>query len=281
MLAAITYTSLRKETALFLIDINTLKEFKYNLPDGEGIGYRSFIEGGDGHLYFGTARGCIYRFDMKKKQFVELACPFTDDKYRIMAMLYSSDDKVYLGVYPSGEFCELDLKNDCLKKFNPLPDKGMGNYLTDFLELPDLSILLLITGANPGIFLYNPLGNKIISIYTGDPDNEARGFFCGFLDHDRLIINYTAAQNNRARVFNWKNAAFEEDLFKATQGNFISLTRAEDCFYGVGYPSGKIYKIKDGRSSLAIEGFPNGNFLGKIHHVEENEFMGMGDNGLL
>ena len=274
--AGICYSDLGRDSSLHLVNVETLKEEKHYLPDGVNCGYLSFVKGGDGNLYFSSGDGCVYRFDPLRKAFNKVV-QFFDKHVMLIGTHRSASGRIYAGTYPEGSLCEYDPSNGQKRIVPTMPRENLGLYCVSFIELPNGKILALVVGSRPGLCLYDPGAGECHVVYEGDCKTETRGFFNGYFDDDRIIVNYFAGG---LRLFNWKKCVFEGTLLQKVPESLFKMERVGDAFYCCGYPSRKMYKLEDGAIAVVSEDFPNGNFVNNFHDIGNGEFACIGDNGL-
>lgn len=275
LLAAVNYSDAKKDTNLFLIDVKKMESRKYPVPD-EQYGPYGFTRGSDGKLYAGFFGGGIYSFDFETGKFTMRTKPFGDDKL-IWGGGASLKGKIYMGVYPTGEFCEYDIHSGDCNVFSPMPKENLGFYAQDYFELPDGKMLVFISGAKPAILIFNPAKKQIEKICDVAMEDKNCGRFFSLLDNERVI--YSA--KNSIKVFNFTKAALDGEFITDIPETFSYIRRFNDSFFAVGLYLGKIYKFDKNGFSVVKENLKNGNIAnGGIHHFRNNKFVCLGDNGL-
>jgi len=275
----VNYSDAAHGAALFLVDIDAMADRKIRLPGGE-VGAYAFVRGADGNLYMGTFDGVIYRYDFEGDDIVEVARPFAGRRGAwFWGGIAATSGKVYMGVYPTGEFCEYDIAGGSFNIVAPMPAEGCGYYAREFVELPDGTILIYVGGSRPTILLYDPATTTSRDIMTLTPEHAGFGYFEGFLDDSRVILKISERHEGRLRIFNWRNMRFEGDFLKELK-DVLHLTRAGHDVYATTYPAGRVYRQRKDKLDVVVDGFPDGNRLDRIHHVVAEEFVGLGDNGL-
>ena len=276
LLAAINYSGTGKDANIFLVNFEKMEDERYNLPEGEKGAY-GFVRGTDGRLYLGTFSGKLYSFDLDQREFQGISRPFTSGQM-VWGGGSSSLGKVYMGVFPTGEFCEYDINTGSLKIFNPMQKENLNFYARSFVELPDKKILIGIGGAKPNLLIYDPLTEEYQKVCSWSSDESPFIFFETFFDKERLIVNFF--KGGGLKLFNWKEKKFEGPFLPESPEHIWGLVKVRDLFYGVGYLSGRVYRIENGKIEVAKEKFPYGNKLHRIHHLKGDEFVGLSDNGL-
>jgi len=138
-LAAVNFSDARIDTRLFLIDVHSLTSESFRVPDDQHGAY-GFVRGSDGNLYMGFFGGRIYMFAMTTRTFTRVADPFPDQF--TWGGGASRNGKVYMGVYPTGKFCEYDVRTRACEVFAPMPEEKLGFYAGKFVELYDGRILV-------------------------------------------------------------------------------------------------------------------------------------------
>jgi hypothetical protein len=113
-------------------------------------------------------------------------------------------------------------------------------------------------------------------LHRGEAEKEWHGFFDSALDDERVIVNYA----HRVCAFNWKRGKFEEDLIADFPEEIFKMTEVEGARYFTGHHSRSMYKLNDGKVSVAKTDFPNMNMVYNYHYLGNGEFAAMGDNGL-
>lgn len=141
-MACVNYSDAGHGAALLLVDIDAMTDRKIHLP-GDEVGAYAFVRGSDGNLYMGSFDGVIYRYDFDGDEIAEVARPFVGRRGTwFMGGAASRAGKIYMGVYPTGEFCEYDVAGGSAEVFSPMPEDGTGHYAREFVELPDGTILI-------------------------------------------------------------------------------------------------------------------------------------------
>ena len=279
MLAAVNYSGTGRDCRLFLIDIDGMCDHRYPLPEGERGAY-GLVRGTDGRLYLGTHTGRIYAFDFQGPRLEEVARPFTNGQM-VWGGGVSSSGKVYMGVYPTGEFCEFNPASGTVEVVRPIPNEDLGLYATSFVELPDKTMLIVVAGAQPGLFVYDPSRKECSRVYAED---STTGFcyrpHC-FWDSDRLIMSPLAGEDRSLRLFNWRTRTFEPTRWgRGLTDTILSMIKAESGFYATGYPSGRFYQAVEGDLRVVQEGVGHGHIFNTLHHVRDDRIVALSDNGL-
>lgn len=276
LLATISYSALAENAALYLVNAETLEEEKHVLPKGSNCGMNSFVKGNNNDLYFASHAGSsLYKFDLDSKQFQKLAV-LSKTSSCFVGSYFSSSGKIYVGTYPTGCFYQYDLEFGNVKKFETIPGENIGLYCTSFIDLPDGKMLIMTAGSNPGISMFDPKTETCEIIYGGNPEQEPRGWFNGFLDEDRILIRYP----HDLRVFNWKNLGFEKNMLDDFPDKICQMEKVGEDYYFTGNPSRKMFRLTQGEITPVKDGFPNFNLPTRLHHLGNREFICMGDNGL-
>jgi len=263
---------------LFLIDIREMKDRRYALPQGEGA-TGGITCGADGKVYFGTRSGRLYSFETERELMAEVARPFVNGEF-IWGAGASTKGRIYLGVYPTGEFCEYDIRTGSLDTFTPMPGESQGLYARQFVELPGGNMFVTITGTKPAYLIYDPDRKTYRTFFPESLEKGKSCFFSCPADEERLVVHF----KKEIRLLNWKTMRFEDRLLEKIpehETGIYSIIRVGTHFYGVGVPSGSIYRIQEGMVRVVKDDIPYGNLL-KIHSLgKEGEFVGLGDNGLV
>ena len=277
LLAAISFAALSRDSALFLVNADTLKEEKHFLPEGASCGMYSFVKGKENNLYFAShSDSSLYCFDIEKKSFQKLSV-LSEKPSCFVGMYVSSSGKIYVGTYPEGSFYQYDPVTGNKKRFSTLPHENLGLYCSDFVDLPDGKMLILTSGGNPGLTLFNPATEECQIVYRGEPEKEIRGFFNGFMDDERILVNYY----NSVRIFNWKKFVFEGYLIEDFPEALSLVEKVDDYYYFSGSPSGNMYRMGRDGITIAKDDFPNFNMVRNYYYLGNSEFICVGDNGLV
>jgi hypothetical protein len=275
-IALVDYSDLKRDAALFLINVDTMEEEKHLLPEGTNCGHRSLTLADNDTIYVPSTTGELNAFNLNTKTFEQRATLFPGKTFLIEAYL-SQSGKFYIGNYPTALITEYNPQSGEVRKFETIPRDGLGLYSMGFIDLPDGRLLVLTVGGRPGISIFDSESGAVETIYRGNPEEESRGFFDSALDDDRVLINY----RDRLRVFNWRTASFEEDLISGLGEAVRKTLKVGDAHYFSGIFSGDMYRLKDGEITVVKSDFPNLSKISNFHHLGGDEFMGMGDNGLL
>ena len=275
LLAAVNYSDLKRDAALFLINADTLDVEKHPLPEGANCGHRSLVRADDATLYLTSTNGSLYAFDLDTRTFKKRAVLF-EGKTFLAGAYVSGSGRLYVGNYPEAYIVEYDPATGNVRRFETLPRDGLGLYTMGFIDLPDGTLLALTVGGNPGITVFDPRTGSREIVYHGDPEHEARGFFDGFLDDDRVLVTY----RHRVRTFNWQTRAFEDDLISDFPEAIFKMVEADGARYFSGHQSRSMYKLRGGEVSVARKDFPDLNLVSNYHYLGGGEFICVGDNGL-
>lgn len=246
LLGAMTYSGTGRDCGLHLIDVETLGVRKYRLPSGEKGAY-GFVRGSDGNLYLGTFSGSLYRFDPRRTQLSLLASPFQKPDGEVDGIVWyggaSRAGRIYMGVYPTGAFCEYGIADGRLRLVHPMPPRnGMGFYCRDFIELPDARLLIFVGGAAPALFTYAPESGR------PEPVRDAGDLptflaFEGMWDADHVLIR----RDRQLLRFDWRRGRFAGPATDTPPEAIGGLARRRGIWYGVGYPSGTCYRLRGTR----------------------------------
>jgi hypothetical protein len=275
VLGAVCYSDVGEDSHLFLIDVEKMKEERFPLPRGEKGAY-GFARGADGNLYLGKALGKILRFDMRRKRLTVAAHPFKDGQW-IWGGGASSRGRIYMGVYPTGEFAEYDIASGRCRNIRPKLKRGVAHYACRFLELPDGNMLVGVGGGEFSLFVHNPRTRALMKIFSGDAGGrlDAFPFLHAFYDEHSIIVD----SKKGLLLFEWKKRIFRT-LVRRTPEKVLAIQRAGKEFFGIGYPTGTLYRIGRRTCEAVKTEFPNGNRLLAAHQISGDEFCGLGDNGL-
>ncbi len=279
LVAAVNYSGTGRDCNLFLVNQRTLAVRKHRLPAGEQGAY-GFATGSDGRLYLGTFSGSLYRFDPADDSLVVVARPFQtggEPTGIVWNGLATRRGKVYMGVYPTGAFCEYDIASGALRIVEPMPPRnGLGFYARAFLELPDGNLLVFVGGAKPTLFLYAPDSGAPERIATEAPLPTALSFE-GFLDEGHALVS----RDGRLVRFDWRNRRFSGDALQDQSEPIVGLARQRGRLYGVSPESGSVYEIREGRALRIEHGLPlRGGRLIQWIPGEEGLLLSLTDNGL-
>jgi|GEM_PF-1226415 len=275
IMAGVTYSSTGKESALYLIDVDTLNTKKYILPDGVSRGNSGFIKGRGDIFYIAANNGYIYEFNLTERIFKKLA-KVMEESF-ICGIYVSRSGKIYVGRWPDGNFSEYDPVLGRVKQYETIPGIEKGLYCSDFIDLPDGRMLVLVTGRKPAILVFEPNRGNLSIVYYGDSKDWTKAFFDKFIDEERVLVN--GKQYGGVSIFNWKK--FEiEGIFADIPEHCFKMEKADGYYYCCGYPSGSLYKINDKKVEKVWERFPEGNIVQNLHYIGNGEFVCLGDNGL-
>ena len=278
IMAGVSFSSLGKDAALYFIDSRTLDEEKILLPDGVSCGHHGFQKGRGNIFYIASTNGCLYEFELEQKKFKKLIRLMRlMDKSFICGSHFSSSGKVYVGRWPDGNFWEYDTDSGQAKRYETIPGIKKGLYCSDFIDLPDGRMLILTSGVQPAVIMYNPETGERSIVSRGNPENESRGFFNGIIDEERILVNFK--YYGGVRVFNWRSLSYE-GVFSDIPEYCYKMEKVDGDYYCSGFPSGSMYRIKDGKAIKVWGKFPDGNLVNNFHYLGKGEFVCMGDNGL-
>lgn len=280
LMATMVYSDLGSDAALHLIDVDTLEDQTHPLPKGANYGFRTLSlfkdEGGREKFCFASsADGALYSFDLETESFERLALLVEGGTF-FTGTYPSSSGAIYAGNYPDGALFQYNPKKRNVRRFDTLPKGDLGLYCTGFIDLPDGRMLILTTGGNPGICVFEPDSGNVEIVYRGNPANETRGFFNGHLDQERVLAHY----HDRVRIFNWRDLRFEDDLIPTFHEPFGLLTKVNGDYYFGCIRSGAMLRSRGGTISQVKDDFPNMNIVANFHHLGVDDFACVGDNGL-
>lgn len=278
-LCAVNYSGTGRDANLFLVDTETLAASKHPLPEGENGAY-GFVRGSDGKLYLGTFSGSLYRFDPETEELSLLCHPFQSNGETtgvVWSGGASRSGKIYMGAYPTGEFCEYDIASGQYRILRPMPPRnGLSFYARAFTELPDGSVLVFVGGARPELFAYRPETEDLERTKTDEPLPTALSFEC-FLDDGRLIAN----REKQLVLFDWRRRRFAEPLAPGQPENISGLAWRKGVLHGVGFPSGTLYRLAGGRAEPLDRPLPlDGGRLVQLICEGGEDFVSLTDNGL-
>lgn len=277
LLAAVCLASSEHDLGLYLINVDNLTDTKVVLPEGERGTY-GFVHASDGNLYMGTFTGKIYCFDFEIEKLREVAHPFSNtDTLGIWGGGADSAGRVYMGTYPTGQFCQYDTASSSWEIFSPMDSDKKGLYASEFLQLPDGRMLVLIQGAEPTLFIHNPsTGNYEILTSWSSRESVFSRLECFFDDH-RVVMN----TSGKLKLFDWQKQRFDGTLLDEMPEADIHVSRIGDSFYGTAL-SGRFYHIENRQSHLLAESPfpPDDNPNGQFHQIEPDEWVVLGKTGM-
>lgn len=277
-LAAMNISDEGRDSRIFLINVDTLKSESFAVPDGQWGPY-GFAEGTDGKLYVGFFYGRIYAFDLATKEFECKADPFANTSVKRLTWggFASRRGRVYMGVYPTGEFTEYNIASGSFHTIAPLEGTPFGTYAKQFAELPDGRMMVMLYGAHGEILIYNPIRRQIearreITCHTGQSKHRS----LNLLDENRVLY----AADGAIKVFNFQSMDWEEDFLSKTTEQLAWIGCIQDTFYGVESETGQVYEIRRSGFKPIETGLKHGNRPGGgIHQIAPDLFACLGDNG--
>jgi len=278
-LAAMNVSDEGRDTRIFLVNVDTLKSESFAVPDAQWGPY-GFVEGTDGKLYAGFFYGRIYSFDPSTKKFECKADPFAGQpRSRLTWSGFASRaGRIYMGVYPTGEFTEYDIASGQFRTIVPLEGEPFGVYANQFEELPDGRILVMLYGSHGEILIYNPETRRIEErreITNRAWQSKSRSL-C-LLDDQRVL--YSADET--VKVFNFRTMDWEEDFLKNATDKLFWMKSIQGRFYAVGVEAGLVYELSRSGCRQIETGLHTGNrAAGGIHLIGPDRFACLGDNGL-
>jgi len=279
LLAATPFSGTGRDKFLFLTDVDRLTDKRYRMPDGETGGY-GFARGADGNLYMGMFSGMIYSFNLQKRVFKQVARPFNKGQL-IWGGGASSKGKIYMGVYPTGEFCELDISTGRYEIYKTLFEERVSIYARQFAEMPDGRVLIGVTGGSKtALLVFNPENSRVDKIGEWRPEGmyPATKYYISlecFLDEKRFLIS----RGNKILVFNWEKNSFEKDY---VSGLPVSLSKIVKTSFGVYCidSEGIFYELSGGRLKKIRERDAEGSRLIYIQYLGDKDFIGLSDTGI-
>jgi hypothetical protein len=281
LLAAMNISDEGRDTRLFLVNVDTLQAEFHSAPDAQWGPY-GFVKGSDGHLYVGFFYGRIYRFDLTEKQFRLVADPFAHRERKPLTWggMASRRGRIYMGVYPTGEFTEYDIASGEAHVVATLPGEPFGVYANQFVELPDGRILGLLYGAHSEIFLYDPSAQRVVLRREMSGTNQASKtrFLC-LLDHERVL--YSA--EHAIKTFNFLRGEWEEDFVSSLPGPLSWPRFHEGRLFAVSSQGeGAFCEVTPDGLREFPTGLHSGNYANSgVHPIGGDVFVGIGDNGLV
>ncbi len=277
-LAAVNFSNEGRDSRLFLIDADTLESVTVALPDAQ-FGAYGMALGTDGRLYIGFFGGRIYAFDARDRTFTRVADPYDDPRHLTWGGAASRAGRIYMGVYPNAAFTEYDISSGSHHVVKPLPEGTRGAYARDFVELPDGRMLILLKGSHPGVIIYDPQSGKMdahVPIHCGTVEVYAPGTLC-LLNDDHVIYG----GHDALHTFNFKTLTWGADYLSALAEPLGWMCPQNGGFLACGQLEGRLYHVdRSGCRELAT-GVDSGNRVsGGVHAVDDDTWVGLGDNGL-
>ena len=279
-LAAMNISDEGRDSRIFLVNVDTLKSEWYQVPDAQWGPY-GFVQGADGKLYVGFFYGRIYSFDPSAKTFQCLADPFAGVMPGRLTWGggASRAGRIYMGVYPTGEFTEYDLASGTFHTVAPLAGTPFGVYANQFVELPDGRMLVMLYGSHGEILIYHPGTRQIEArreITRRAWQSKTRSLCV--LDDERVIY----AVDEAVKIFNFRIMEWEEDFLSGTPDKLSWIRSFEGRFYAIGNDEGQAYEFSRAGCQRIETGLQTGNrATGGLHATGPDRFACLGDNGLL
>lgn len=279
-LAAMNISDDGRDTRLFLANVDTLESEWLRVPDAQWGPY-GFVRGADGRIYAGFFQGRIYSFDPSVKSFECVADPFSGQTPKRLTWggLASREGRVYMGVYPTGEFTEYDISSGNSRTIAPLEGTPFGVYANQFAELPDGRILVMLYGARGEILIYHPATRKIEARREiADRTRQGKSRSLCLLDDQRVIY----AAGEAVKAFNFRTMHWEEDFLAHGPDKFLWIRSIGGRFYAAGAEVGGVWQISRSGCRLIETGLRDGNrATAGIHLIAPDLFVCLGDNGML
>ena len=277
-LAAMNISDEGRDTRLFLVNVDTLESEWIRVPDAQWGPY-GLVEGSDGKLYAGFFYGRIYSFDLATRKFDCKADPFAGQTPGRLtwAGAASRAGRIYMGVYPTGEFTEYDIASGHFHTVAPLEGTPFGVYANQFLELPDGRMMVMLYGARGEVLIYNPATRRIEArreIPCREWQSKSRSL-C-HLDDGRVIY----AADKTLKTFNYQSMEWEDDFLTGLPDKFLWIESVAGRFYTAGLESDGVYEISRSGCRLIETGLSHGNRVHRgIHAIGDDRFACLGDNG--
>lgn len=277
LLAAINFSDDGRDSRLFLVNADTLETEAISIPDAQHGAY-GFVRGSDDRLYMGFFGGRIYSFDLASRSFRKVADPFPGSDKLTWGGFASRDGAIYMGVYPTGSFTEINIRTGEARIHHPLGGDIQGVYARDFVELPDGRIFLILMGARPTVLIYNPdSGNFDFRLDIEDADKQIAGpgSLC-LLDERRVIYS----SKSSLRTFDFVKGEWDADFVKEIPEPLAWISREGEDFLCPGGHGANLYLVRKGVLSSISIGLERGNRIsGGVHQTDPGIFVALGDNG--
>lgn len=279
-LAAMNISDEGRDSRIFLVNVDTLESEWHQVPDHQWGPY-GFVRGVDGRIYVGFFYGRIYSFDPAEKTFACVADPFAGQTVKRLTWGggASRAGRVFMGVYPTGEFTDYDITSGQFHTVAPLEGTPFGVYANQFQELPDGRILVLLYGSHGEILIYDPATRRIDErreIVNRAWQSKIRSL-C-LLDEHRVIY----AVDQAVKTFNFQTMDWEEDFLAETPEHLSWIKSCEGRFYAIGSAEGLVYEIPRSGCRRIETGLHSGNrATGGVHGIGGGRFVCLGDNGQL
>ncbi len=277
-LAAMNISSHGRDSRLFLIDVDTLEATTLPVPDRQWGPY-GLAGGVDGRLYVGFFGGRIYAVDVGERRFHLLADPFAKSQPERLTWggTATRAGKVYMGVYPTGEFTELDTASGRWRTIAPLPEGTQGVYASQFVEVAGGRVLVNLYGARGELLLYNPASGEIEARHpfaTAEEQPRARSLVA--LDAERVLYS----TERELKVFNTRRFEREADFLAPCPEPMTDISPTPGGLFATGLASGQLYHLGRGGCEPVETGLQQGNRpSGGVHQIGEETFLTLGDNG--
>ena len=277
-LAAMNISDEGRDTRLFLVHVDTLESESIPVPDAQWGPY-GFVQGSDSKLYAGFFYGRIYSFDPATREFEFKADPFAGQSPGRLtwAGAASRAGRIYMGMYPTGEFTEYDIDLGHCHTVAPLEGTPFGVYANQFLELPDGRMMVMLYGAHGEVLIYNPATQRIEArreIPCREWQSKSRSL-CQ-LDERRVVY----ATDKALKTFNYQTMDWEDDFLTELPDKFFWIKSIAGHLYAAGSKAGGVYEISRSGCRLIETGLRDGNRTGGgIHAIGSDRFACLGDNG--
>jgi WD40 repeat protein len=252
---------------------NTAKAVQ--LPEGE-YGIYGMEKGSDGKIYFSSFTGKLHAYDIDKNE-LQCICQLFEEQLVWGSGVSRKFGRVYMGVYPTGEFYQYDLQTGTHKAFKTVK-ATKGCYARYFKELHNGCILVMTTGATHAWSVFDPATETLKTFEISESINPhrrpmGRSIIC--LDDERILYS----TQKGVCCFNWKEGICE-DVYIETDSPFYFLFAIKNEFFGM-VEDGSIYQFDKTGLTPVMNGFPEGNIPMNIHVTADNSLVAAGDNGLI
>jgi len=274
LIACVNYSNCG-DTRLYLADLKNSSAKAISFPEGE-YGIYGMEKGNDGKLYCGSATGKLHSYDIDKNEFTFI-CRIFENRLTWGAGASRRYNRIYIGVYPTGEFYEYNPETKKCKVFKTV-NLEKGCYARYFRELHDGSILIMTTGAKYAWSVFNPATEELKSFEIPEKkahDKRPVGRNVILLDDERFLYSSKKA----VCCFNWRLGKNEEDYLECSEP-FMFIFEYNKKFFGMNMDE-KIYEFDKKGATPVMDAFPEGNRPMNIHIASDNSLIAVGDNGLV
>ncbi|MFA7186108.1 MAG: hypothetical protein WC082_14505, partial [Victivallales bacterium] len=246
------------DTRLYLADLKRSSAKAVRMPEGE-YGIYGIEKGNDGKIYLGSFTGKLHSYDLDQNEFRLIRRIFDNATANVHRLVWGSGvsrryNRIYMGVYPTGEFYEYDPQTGTCESFKTV-NSQRGCYARYFKELHNGKILIMTTGAVHAWSIYDPENKKLKTFEI--PQEKAQyvrptGRNVILYDEERILYSSKHAVN----CFNWKTGRLEKDFLEISK-SFSFIFEFNGKFYGM-TADGGIHSFTPKGTIPIMAGFPEG-----------------------